>query len=310
MPTLAVTGALGYSGKAIARRLLAQGHRVRTLTNSPHRPNPFGPALDIRPLAFHDPAALADSLRGCDTLINTYWVRFNHRLFSFDAAIANTRALFAAAHDARVRRIVHVSIMNPDADPSLAYYRAKTALELDLRSLNISHAIVRPGVLFGHADILVNNIAWALRHLPVFGVFGDGRYLLQPMHVDDFADLVVEQALAIDHACIDANGPETYTFRELAQTIAHAIGVRRAIGPVPPRLGYAVTRLLGPCLGDVVLTWEEVRGLMRGLLASNAPSRGTIRLSDWTAQHRDSLGRRYASEVARRVRRDLAYDGA
>lgn len=308
MTTLAVTGALGYSGKAIAERLLARGLRVRTLTNSPNRPNPFGAVLDIRPLAFHDEAALVGSLRGCDVLINTYWVRFNHRLFTFDQAVANTRTLFAAAKSAGVRRIVHVSIMNPDADPSLAYYRGKTALERELRSLGLSHVIVRPGVLFGRSDILVNNIAWGLRHFPVFPLFGDGNYLLQPMHVDDFADLVVDAALDSRDLCLDANGPETYTFRGLAQALARILGLRRVFLPTPPALAYAGSRLLGPLLHDTVLTWEEIRGLMGGLLASDRPSRGRIRLSAWAREHRETLGVRYASEVSRRLDRDRAYD--
>lgn len=308
MTTLAITGALGYSGKAIAQRLFARGLGVRTLTNSPNRPNPFGAALDIRPLAFDHPASLTDSLRGCDTLINTYWVRFNHRLFTFDQAVANTRTLFAAAKAAGVRRIVHVSIMNPDADPSLAYYRGKAALERDLRALDLPHAIVRPGVLFGRSDILVNNIAWGLRHFPVFPLFGDGEYRLQPMHVDDFADLVVDAALDSTNLCLDANGPETYSFRGLAQTLARILNLRRVFLPTPAPLACAAARLLGPFLHDTILTREEIRGLMGGLLASAEPSRGRTRLSDWAARHRDTLGFRYASEVVRRVDRARAYD--
>ncbi len=296
----AVTGALGYSGRAITQRLLALGWRVRTLTNSPDRPNPFGGALDIRPLAFEDPGELAESLRGCGVLVNTYWVRFNHRNFTHARAVENTRTLFRAARAAGVPRIVHVSIMNPERDPTLEYYRGKAALERDLRLLGVSHAVVRPGVLFGRGDILVNNIAWALRHLPVFGVPGDGAYAIQPMHVDDFADLVVEGALGEGGACVDAGGPETYTFRGLVEMLAGVLGVGTPIISVPPWVGYAVARGVGWWKKDVMLTREEVRGLMGGLLASAEPARGRIRLSEWASEHRETLGRGYASELARR----------
>ncbi len=199
-----VTGALGYSGKAIAERLIARGDRVRTLTNSPRRPNPFGERLEIRPLAFEDHAGLVESLRGADVLINTYWVRFNHRLFTFERAVANTKTLFRAAREAGVGRIVHVSILHAEGNDDLGYYQGKGELERDLRGLGVAYSILRPGVLFGRGDILVNNIAWTLRRLPVFGVFGDGKYELEPMHVDDFAALAVREADAGENRTVDA----------------------------------------------------------------------------------------------------------
>jgi NADH dehydrogenase len=303
-----VTGALGYSGRAITERLLARGIRVRTLTNSPNRPHPFGEALEIHPLAFQEPERLVASLRGAAVLYNTYWVRFDHRLFTFAQAVANTKALFEAAAAAGVGRIVHVSILHPEGGRGLAYYEGKAELERALHGVGVPHAILRPGVLFGRGDILVNNIAWMLRHLPVFGVFGDGRYALRPLHVDDFADLAVAQGLREDEAVVDAVGPETFTYRELAATLGRILGVRRPIVRVSPVLGYWCARLLNPVVGDVVITREEIAGLMRGLLTSDAPAAGPTRLTDWATEHRDHLGRRYASEVRRRVRRDVAYE--
>lgn len=303
-----VTGALGYSGKAIAERLIARGDRVRTLTNSPGRPNPFGENLEVRPLAFGSHAALVDSLRGADSFINTYWVRFNHKLFTFAQAVENTKRLFAAAKEAGVRRIVHVSILKPEQGWGLEYYEGKLELEGSLRQLDVSHAILRPGVLFGRGDILVNNIAWTLRHLPLFGVFGDGRYKLQPMHVDDLADLAVECADRENDFTVDAVGPETFEYCELVEKIGELIGVRRRVISVSPGVGYAVSKLINPFVGDVIITREEIEGLMRGLLFSDGTRVGKTRLTDWTRENRDRLGYRYASEVGRRVQKSVAYE--
>jgi uncharacterized protein YbjT (DUF2867 family) len=305
-----VTGALGYSGKAITQRLLARGDRVVTLTNSPGRPNPFGAGLTVRPLAFDRHADLVESLRGADVLFNTYWVRFNHRLFTFEQAIENSKRLFEAARDAGVSRIVHVSILKAEAGCGLAYYDGKLAVEAALRESGVPHAILRPGVLFGRGDILVNNIAWVLRHLPLFGVFGDGRYKLQPMHVDDFAALAVESAGREENLIADAVGPETFEYRELVRMIAKAIGVRRPIVPMWPMLGLGVSKLLNPMVRDVIITREEVAGLMRGLLFSESNAVGATCLTQWANEHRNTLGRRYASEVRRRVRREKAYEEA
>ncbi len=302
-----VTGAFGYSGKYIATRLLAEGQRVRTLTNSTQRINPFGGQVEVRPFNFDRPDDLVESLRGAEVLYNTYWVRFNYSFFKHESAVRNTLILFEAARLAGVRRIVHVSITNPSEESPLEYFSGKARLEHALQGSGISHAILRPTVVFGKEDILVNNIAWALRHLPIFGMFGDGSYRLQPIYVDDLAALAVEQGQRKENVTIDAIGPETFTYRDLATVIAEIIGVKRPILSMPPALAYAAGWTLGKFMGDVMITWPEVRGLMAGLLCTNSPAAGTTRLTDWAREHKDTLGVKYASELARRKDRVKAY---
>ncbi|MBI1319258.1 MAG: NAD(P)H-binding protein [Candidatus Hydrogenedens sp.] len=302
-----VTGAYGYSGRYIAEKLLARGHRVITLTNSPARPNAFAGDVAAYPLRFDDVNALAESLRDVEVLYNTYWVRFNHALFQHADAVNNTLALFDAAKRAGVRRVVHVSITNPTEESPLEYFHGKARLERALRESGIAHTILRPAVLFGGDDILINNIAWALRRLPVFGVFGRGDYRIQPIHVDDFAQLAVEGGEDSGNRIVEAIGPETYTYRALVETIADSIGVSRPIVSVPPWLGLATGQIISRWQNDVFITREEIRGLMDDLLYVDAPPAGTTRLSDWAREHGDTLGRRYASELARRRNRSAAY---
>ena len=295
-----VTGSFGYSGRYIATRLLADGCRVRTVTNSPGRGNALAARVDVRPIAFDQPNALADSLRGAAVLYNTYWVRFNHRSFTHSDAVANTLVLFDAARRAGVRRVVHVSITKPSEDSPLEYFRGKARLERALTKSGMPHTILRPAVLFGGTDILVNNIAWALRHLPVFGIFGTGGYRLQPIHVEDFAALAVAEGREGPNHIVDATGPETFTYRELVERLAGIIGCRRPIVSVPPTLGFLAVSILGLFVRDIVLTRDEIAGLMAGMLATDSPPAGTTRLTDWARAHANRLGRRYASELARR----------
>jgi uncharacterized protein YbjT (DUF2867 family) len=302
-----VTGAFGYSGRYIAERLLRAGRQVRTLTGSPDRAHPFGDRVEVHPFNFDHPERLAGSLEGARVLYNTYWVRFNHADFRYSQAVDNTRVLFAAARRAAVSRVVHVSITNPSEDSPLEYFRGKALLERDLRESGLSHAILRPALFFGGEDILINNIAWALRHLPVFGVFGAGHYRLQPIHIHDFADLAVAQGVERGDRTIDAIGPETYRYRELVRELARILGVRRPIVSVPPRLGYAAGWLLGKLVGDVVITRDEVEGLMQGLLATGSEPAGRTKLSTWAREHAATLGRRYATELGRRRNRREAY---
>jgi NADH dehydrogenase len=305
-----VTGAFGYSGRYITERLLRSGHRVRTLTNSPDRPHPFGDRVEVHPFNFEDPARISASLEGASVLYNTYWVRFNHADFRHSQAVENTRALFAAARRAGVSRVVHVSITNPSEESALEYFRGKALLERELRESGLSCTILRPAVLFGGEDILINNIAWVLRRLPVFGVFGSGHYRMQPIHVDDFADLAVAQGVERADRTIDAIGPETFSYRELVKELARTIGVWRPVVSVPPHLGYLTGWLLGKVLGDVLITRDEVEGLMQGLLATESEPAGQIKLSAWALENADTLGRRYATELGRRRNRSVAYASA
>jgi len=230
-------------------------------------------------------------------------VRFNRKTFTFAKALENTRRLFRAAKDAGVERIVHISITNPSADSPLEYFRGKAQVEKALKELGVSYAILRPTVLFGKEDVLINNIAWGLRRMLFFTVFGDGKYRLQPIYVDDLAELAVAQGKHRENSVIDAIGPETFTYRGLVEAIGEVIGKRRPIIPVPPLLGYLGARITGMALGDVLLTWDEVKGVMAEKLYVDAPPAGHAKLTDWMRDHAASLGKRYASELARRKRR-------
>jgi len=306
---IAVTGAFGYSGRYIARRLLEAGHGVVTLTNSLRRENPFGQRVQAVPFHFDQPGELAQSLRGVDALINTYWVRFDHRLFTHQQAVDNSKVLFRAAKEGGVRRIVHISITHPDVNSDLPYFRGKAEVESDLQSLGLSYCILRPTVLFGKEDILINNIAWALRHLPVMAVFGSGDFRLQPIYVDDLALAAVEQATGDgnESEVVNAIGPETFSYRGLVDTIRRALGLKRPIIGLPPKVCYWGCRLLGLLVHDVIITREEIEGLMEERLYVDTRPLGTTRLSDWIEEHKDTLGRRYTSEMARRTDTTSSY---
>lgn len=300
---IAVTGAFGYSGQRIARLLLEQGHQVVTLTNTKPAIDPFSGQIQVFPLLFADPNALESALAGCEVFINTYWVRFNHHQFNHNEAVCNTGILFDVAKKAGICRIVHTSIANPSLNSPFEYYRGKARIEQMLQETGVKHTILRPTVIFGPNDILINNIAWTLRRFPIVGYFGKGDYHIRAIHVDDFTQLAVQSALKSSHAenaIIDAVGPEDYTYRELLHLIGKMIKRPRPIIRVPKIAGYLTAQLIGWYHRDVFLTWEEIGGLCANLLTTEGPATGSIRLSDWILKNADSLGQQYASELARR----------
>ena len=297
-----ITGAFGYTGKYITSRLLAMGKEVRTLTGHPNNPNPFGDRVRVYPFNFDNVAELVKSLQGATTLYNTYWIRFSHGTNTFEGAVKNTQTLIRAAVEARVQRIVHVSITNPSESSRFPYFRGKAILEQDIMNSGLSYTIVRPTVIFGDEDILINNIAWCLRHFPVFPVFGSGSYSLQPIYVEDMADLVVEAGQQRENSIVDAVGPDIFTFEQLVRLIMEKLHRRVILTHVQPRVALSLAKLIEPFIGDVLITRDEIYGLMADLLISHHPPTGHTHLSNWLEAHSASVGKKYASELARHYR--------
>ena len=299
-PDLAiVTGAFSYTGRYVARHLLDQGVRVRTLTRSPNAEDPLADHVEAAPLDFSDPDGLSRSMQGAGVFYNTYWIRYAHGRVTFDLAVENTRTLFEAARRAGVGRVVHFSVTNASSESGLPYFRGKAEVEDMLVGLGIPYAIIRPTLVFGVGDLLLNNMAWALRCFPVFPVYGNGDYPVQPVYVEDLAFQAVEAGSQSESFVIDSAGPDTFSFEELLRLLASSMGMRARLMRTPPRVGLALTGLVGLLMRDMALTHDEVVGLMEGLLTSEESPTGTTRLSDWLSDNAGGLGRRYVSELRR-----------
>src|SRR5438094_6813241 len=293
-----VTGAFSYTGSFIARRLLAAGHQLRTLTNNPRPPTDLAGKIVSAPLDFEDVDGMVRLMRGADTVYNTYWIHSNYGADAFDGAVRRSKVLFAAAREAGIRRLVHISIANPTASTH-PYYASKAQVEEALRSTGMSYAIVRPTLVYGEGDVLINNIAWVLRHFPVFAIPGDGAYRLQPVHVEDVASIAVTAGLADGNIAIDAAGPDILRFERLVRILHRAVGSRSVIVKTPPALALAGARVGGFIAKDALLTREQLDDLRAELLVSGEPPRGTIRFSQWLSRQQAVLGRRYASARTR-----------
>ena len=296
-----VTGATGYTGRYITRRLLEQGHSVQSITGHPDRHNPFGDQVPLHPFNFDNPERLAETLAGTDTLFNTYWIRVNYGGRTHEQCVQQTKVMLQAAKAAGVRRIVHISITNPDPNSDLPYFRGKGQLEDALRDLGVSYAILRPTVLYSVEDILLNNIAWIVRKFPLVPLPGKGEYGIQPVFVEDLAQLAVRHAEGSDNVETDAVGPEVFTYAEMVRLVRDKTGAHCWVAPSPKPLTYLAGRMLGWMLQDIVLTKDEIKGLSRGLLVSHSrnPAPLPTRLTEWLDQNAAQLGFKYANEVSR-----------
>ncbi len=303
---ICVTGAYGFSGKYIAEKFLSHGYELITLTSHPKTFSSGAPQIKALPFDFSNVSQMKSYLEGCDVFINTYWVRFAYRQITFDQAVRNSFALIDAARSAGVRRFIHISITNADAHSVLPYFRGKGLVEEYLKNSGLRYAILRPAIIFGDEDILINNMAFLLRRFPLFAIPGQGDYKLQPIFVDDLAEICFREAFNEKDITLDAIGPETFTFRELVRLICTILEKPRWIIPLPVKMVYLLARALSLWLGDNLLTWDEIQGLTSNLLCTPSQPSAYTRLSQWLTEHKDTIGTQYASELKRHYHRSKA----
>jgi NADH dehydrogenase len=294
-----VTGSFGYIGKYITKELLSQGYAVKTVTTHPEKPNPFGKLVQAASYSFDSPDLLTDYLEGSNTLFNTYWVRFNYKKWSFEQALENTNILFRCARDAGVKKIIQISVTNPSEKDDLPYYRGKALQEKAVKDLGLDFTIVRPTLVFGKEDILVNNIAWTIRKFPIVPIFGSGNYQVQPVFVEDLGKIVVEASQQESETVIDAIGPETYTYKEFLSLIARELNRNVSFFHTSPSVGIFLGQLIGVFVRDIVLTSDELKGLMLNKLTSQQKSNGKTHFSDWLRENKKTIGSGYTSELDR-----------
>lgn len=299
-----ITGAFGYLGKYIARNLLDNDPniKIRTLTGHLNRPNPFDQHVEVVPFHFDDHYKLVDDLKDVKTVYNTYWVRFSRGDISFGQAVANVQNLIRAAATAGVERFVHISITNPDLNSPFGYFKGKAVMEKTLVESGLSYAILRPTVLFGREDVLINNIAWLLRRFPIYAVFDSGEYRVQPVFVDDVAKLAIELGNKNENIICNALGPETFSFRGLVRLIQKRVHSRAKIVHVGPTTSLFLSKILNLISRDIIVTNEEVYGLMADILSTTDTPRCPTSFSQWSEKNASSLGAKYASELDRHYR--------
>ena len=201
---------------------------------------------------------------------------------------------------AGVEKIVHVSVSCADRADDLPYFRGKHRIEEWLASSGLDHAIVRPTLVFGPNDILVNNIAWILRRFPLFCDPGWGR-------VPRAARLAARHRPHLRRRSRAARpstprGRRRMTLRELVAALARRDRREGAAHRRPARADHAAHAAGGRLLRDVIVTRDELAGLSRSLLISGEEPLGRDRFTEWVPAHAATLGRSYVSELKRNFR--------
>ena len=244
---VAVAGGSGFIGRAIVRRLAAiPTIKVRVLTRDPKKArarSTESDAVEFVAADVNDPAGLAAAVASADTIVNAvqfdgYPIENPARGLTFNRVdYGGTVALIAAANAAGVKHFIYISGAAADERSPNPAFRAKGRAERALRDSGLTYTILRPSLVYGPEDRVVNGIARALRMTPVMIVPGTGRQLLRPLLVDDLAACV---ALAISgrgrNGIFEIGGRDPMSFDDLVRLVMEITGRRRPLVHVPEPL--------------------------------------------------------------------------
>ena len=176
-----------------------------------------------------------------------------------------TERVVAACRSLGIRRLVHMSALGARADAATPYHRTKWRAEEAVRASGLDWTIFRPSLIFGPGDGVSRTLVPALRRLPVFPVFGDGMYRVQPVAVEEVA-LCLTKALGRPETIgetYELGGPEALTYDELLRRISTALGLRRAFMHVPLALAKVAVSFLQHLPGAPI-TRDQLTMLLEG----------------------------------------------
>jgi uncharacterized protein YbjT (DUF2867 family) len=247
---IAVAGGSGFIGRAIVRCLAATpGLSVRVLTRDPEKARArltgegkvaLAGEVEFVAADVNEPSKLAKALVGADTIVNAvqfdgYPIENPARGLTFlRVDYGGTVALIAGAKEASVANFIYISGAAADERSTNPAFRAKGRAERVLRTSGLAFTILRPSLVYGPEDRVVNGLASALRMMPIMVVPGTGRQHLRPLFVEDLAACV---ALAIGgrgrDGIFEIGGPDEMAFDELVRLLMEITGHKRPLVHVP-----------------------------------------------------------------------------
>ncbi|WP_151637132.1 SDR family oxidoreductase [Noviherbaspirillum aerium] len=271
-----LTGASGFIGSHLAEALIAARHQVICAVRNPDAPDArHDPRFRYVAADFttdFSPSAWLPRLQGVDVVINTVGIIREHGTQTFDAIhVRAPSALFAAAAQCGVRKIVQISALGADDQAQSRYHLSKKSADDFLAGLAVPSFVVQPSLVFGPGGTSA-RLFTALASLPLIALPGGGHQQVQPVHLDDLIASIMAllDAPAGQGTRVAIVGPEPMSLRQFLGTLRTALGWRRAhfiAVPMPlVRLGASAGRLLPGSLLDP----ETLQMLERGNTGSAA----------------------------------------
>lgn len=249
-PLILLTGATGFVGGYVARRLVSQGARLRCLVRQTSiatgdRLAALGVELALGDVT--DPDSLARAVKGVEAVIHLVAVIVERGQATFQRVnYQGTLNLLAACQGAQVRRFLHMSNIGVGPEASFPFMHSKWRAEEEVRRSGLDWTVFRSSIMFGAGDEFVTKLAGMVRKAPLAPIIGSGGTRFQPIWVEDTARCL---ALALEKAdtvgrVIPIGGPEHLTYEEIIDLIIEALGVRKPKVHIPVALMMPVAAIM------------------------------------------------------------------
>jgi len=271
-----LTGASGFVGHHILQALEQKNHEVLACCRTPKKLFFKSKNTRILQLNYNDMTNFTDwlpHLQNINAVINCVGIIAESKDQSFQALHAQVpAALFKAAEQAKVKKIIQISALGSDETAQSAYHLSKKSADDALRNLDVEWYVLQPSIIYGDGAQSM-ALFHALAALPVHGLIDGGNQLMQPIHVNDVAATII-QCLNPESPVkltLPLVGPKALSFKQLLAQLRRRLGKKQA--PTVSFSGELAQRsvFIGKWLGEPAFNAENIAMLRRGNSADAGP---------------------------------------
>ena len=252
-----ITGATGYIGQHVVRRLVAQGEHPRCLVRTPQKATRLFPGAELEIVRGDttDPASLVAAVREVDTIVHAAFITADRKEGPgnryAETNVQGTANLIKAAQEAHVGRIIEISGLGTKPAKPGSYMQGRYLAEKQLKESTLDWTIIQPSVLFGKDAPFLKGLSDLIRSSPVVPLIGGGKIMFQPIYVEDVASVVLwvlAEPERSSRQTFTIGGPAYYSFTQIIDALLHSMHKARLKVPAPrPLVG------LGAALMEAVL---------------------------------------------------------
>lgn len=273
---IAITGGTGFIGRHLAEELRAEGHEVVALGSQASAVK-AGPKKGALRIGLDDVDKLAEAFAGCDVVAHCAGINREIGRETYQRVhVEGTRHVVTAAKQAGVRKIVFISFLRARPECGSKYHESKWTAEEIVRASGLDYTILKPGVIYGKGDHMLDHLSHAFHTFPVFAFVGMKDQLVRPTAVADLVRVlratVVENRLSRETVAV--TGPEEITLRTAVQRVARVVGKRPLMFRLPLAFHYTFGWLLERLMKTPLVAVAQVRILSEGVVDPLPPCAG------------------------------------
>jgi len=264
---VAVTGGTGFVGRHLVNRLLRDNHSITVLTHLNSVESIPDKRLRKVSGSVDSVSEMVTAFQDCQVVFHLVGIIAETKKNTFAKTVAaGTRNVVSACRETKVKKIIYLSSMGTSEFAETVYHKTKFAAEQTVINSGLEWVIFRSSVIYGKWDGFLTTLSQVINRLPFIPIFGDGRYKLQPVYIDDLTNAMA-QALNNTRATgqiIDIGGPEQLDYVTVMNTIKKRLGKKRLNLRIPFGVIKPVAALAELFLKPAPLTVDQLTMLRMG----------------------------------------------